>query len=99
MSNMDAMLAGLDRRDTKNQIRDTLTENLAMLGMEVSRSRADRLANAYKRGRLDELDPELQRVIGYSDITGETAVRRVLAAAGGPRSHHDGSEGAPCPMT
>lgn len=81
MQQNHVVFAGLDRRDTKNQIRDTLTENLAMLGMEVSRSRADRLANAYKRGRLDEMDPELQRVIGYSDITGETAVRRVLAAA------------------
>lgn len=81
MQQNHVVFAGLDRRDTKNQIRDTLTENLAVLGMEVSRSRADRLAKAYKANRLDDLDPELQRVIDYSDITGETAVRRVLAAA------------------
>ena len=81
MSDMCAMLAGLDRADTKNTTRDRLLENAGYLGVALSRAKADKVANAYKRGRLDELDPELQRVIAYSDITGETAVRRVLAAA------------------
>lgn len=80
MSDMCAMLAGLDRADTKNTIRDMLLGNAAYLGVALSKAKADKVANAYKRGRLDELDPELQRVIAYADPTGETAVRRAMAA-------------------
>ena len=80
MSDMCAMLAGLDRAATKNENRDQLLANAEEMGVALSRAKADKVANAYKRGRLDEMDPELMRVIGYSDITGETAVRRAMAA-------------------
>lgn len=78
---MHCLFAGVDRADTKNTIRDMFVENLAYMGVEISRAKATKLADQYKRGRLDEMDPELMRVIGYSDITGETAVRNVMAAA------------------
>lgn len=77
---MHCLFAGVDRADTKNTIRDMFVENLAYMGVEISRSKATKLADQYKRGRLDEMDPELMRVIGYSDITGETAVRNVMRA-------------------
>lgn len=78
---MHALFAGVDRADTKNTIRDMFAENAAYLGMDLSRSKADKLAQQYKRGRLDEMDPELRRVLMHSDPTGETAVRHVMAAA------------------
>lgn len=76
---MHCLFAGVDRADTKNTIRDMFVENLAFMGVEISRAKASKLADQYKRGRLDEMDPELQRVLEYSDPTGETAVRRVMA--------------------
>ncbi|MDO4919900.1 hypothetical protein [Kocuria sp.] len=78
---MHCLFAGVDRADTKNTIRDMFMENLAYLGVELSRAKASKLADQYKRGRLDEMDPELMRVLQYSDPTGETAVRHVMAAA------------------
>lgn len=41
----------------------------------MSKSKADRLADKFKRG---EYDPDLVRVIGYSDPTGETAVNNYM---------------------
>lgn len=78
---MHCLFAGVDRTDTKNTIRDMFVENLAYMGVEISRSKATKLADQYKRGRLDEMDPELMRVLQHSDPTGETAVRNVMAAA------------------
>lgn len=75
---MNPLFAGVDRADTKNTIRDMFVENLAYMGVEISRSKATKLADQYKRGRLDEMDPELMRVIGYSDPTGETAVNNYM---------------------
>lgn len=75
---MHAFLAGVDRLDTKNQIRATFLENAADLDLELSKSRADRLADKYKRGRLDQYDPDLMRVLDYSDPTGEEATSNVM---------------------
>lgn len=81
MSAVQRMLDGLNQAATKNENRDQLLANAEEMGVTLSRSRADRLAQRYKQSRLDHLVPELQRVIAYQDPTGETAVRRVLAAA------------------
>jgi hypothetical protein len=78
---MHPFLAGVDRTDTKNMIRATFLANAAHLDLELSRSRADRLADKYKRGRLDQYDPDLMRILDYSDPTGEQAVENVLARA------------------
>ena len=78
---MHAFLAGVDRSDTKNQIRATFLDNAIHLGLELSPSRASRLADKYKRGRLDQYDPDLMRILDYSDPTGEQAVENVLARA------------------
>ncbi|WP_443094855.1 hypothetical protein [Rothia koreensis] len=78
---MHAFLAGVDRSDTKNQIRATFLGNAMHLGLELSPSRAARLADKYKRGRLDQYDPDLMRILDYSDPTGEQAVENVLARA------------------
>lgn len=79
---MHAFLAGVDRSDTKNQIRATFLDNAMHLGLELSPSRASRLADKYKRGRLDRYDLDLMRVLDYSDPTGEQAVENVLVRAG-----------------
>ena len=77
---MHPLLAGLDRSDTKNTIRDLLIENAAYLGAELSRAKADKAAQAFKRGRLDDMT-ELARVLDYADPTGERATESVLRAA------------------
>ena len=56
-------------------------DNAIHLGLELSPSRASRLADKYKRGRLDQYDPDLMRILDYSDPTGEQAVENVLARA------------------
>jgi hypothetical protein len=68
----------VDPRSTKAEIRDALLELAFGAGQPLSKSKADKLADKFKRGLFD---PELQRVIQYSDPTGETAVSNVLAAA------------------
>ena len=78
---MHWLFAGVDRADTKNTIRDTFLDNLTYMGVEVSRAKASKLADQYKRGRLDEMHPDLAKVISWSDPTGETAVKNVMAAA------------------
>lgn len=75
---MHAFFAGVDRADTKNTIRDMFLENAAYLDLTLSRARAEKLADKYKRGRLDEHDPDLMRVLDYSDPTGEMAVSWVM---------------------
>lgn len=75
---MHAFLAGVDRSDTKNQIRAAFLDNAMHLGLELSPSRASRLADKYKRGRLDQYDPDLMRVLDYSDPTGEVATSHVM---------------------
>ncbi|MFF0942731.1 hypothetical protein ACFYE2_00680 [Kocuria sp. CPCC 205300] len=68
----------VDQSSTKNEIRDYLLYLADDAGQPLSKSKADKLADKFKRGLFD---PELQRVIQYSDPTGETACRNVLAAA------------------
>lgn len=75
---MHPFLAGVDRADTKNEIRATFLANATYLDLELSRSRADRLADKYKRGRLDQYDPDLMRVLDYADPTGERATENAM---------------------
>lgn len=68
----------VDQSCTKNEIRDYLLYLASEAEQPLSKSKADKLADKWKRGLFD---PELQRVIQYSDPTGETACNNVLAAA------------------
>lgn len=68
----------IDRRQTKNEIRDQLVALAADHGTVLSNSRADKLANKFKKGLFD---PELAALLSYRDPTGEQAVARVLATA------------------
>lgn len=68
----------IDRRQTKNEIRDQLIGLAATNGTVISRARADKLANKFKKGQFD---PDLASILSYSDPTGEQATARVLAAA------------------
>lgn len=72
------MLIACDRSATKNEIRDALLALAATNDHPLSRSRADYLADKFKRGLFD---PELARVLSYSDPTGEIAVRNVMKEA------------------
>lgn len=60
----------VDRSAPKNDIRDELLWLAADNGEVLSKARADKLANKFKRG---EFDPDLARFIQYSDPTGEIA--------------------------
>jgi hypothetical protein len=64
----------VDRDSTKNEIRDQLMWTAYDNGETLSKSRADKLADKFKRG---EFDPDLARYIQYTDTTGETAARNV----------------------
>jgi len=66
----------VDRTARKNDIRDALLNIAADNGEDLSRARADKLADKFKRG---EFDPMLARFIQYSDPTGEEAARKVDA--------------------
>lgn len=64
-----------DRSATKNEIRDWLIILADDNGESLSKARADKLANKFKKGLFD---PELERVLQYSDPTGEAAVKNVM---------------------
>jgi len=64
----------VDRTATKSSIKDALLTIAAENGELLSKSRADALADKFKRG---EFDPMLAKFIQYSDPTGEQATRRV----------------------
>lgn len=68
----------IDRRQTKNEIAAQLVQLATDHGTVLSASRADKLANKFKKGQFD---PELLSLLTYKDPTGERAVARVLAAA------------------
>ena len=68
----------VDRSATKNEIKDALLDIASQAGQALSNARADKLANKFKKGIFD---PELMRVIQYSDPTGETAVNNVMRVA------------------
>ena len=59
-----------NRSDTKNEIRDWLLRTAADNGEELSKSRANNLADKFKKGQFD---PDLARIIHYNDSTGEEA--------------------------
>lgn len=63
----------VDRAAPKNDIKDALIWIAAENGELLSKSRADALADKFKRGMFD---PMLARFIQYSDPTGEEATRR-----------------------
>lgn len=67
----------LDRSATKHQVRDELLFLAGEQGSPLSKSKADKLADRFKRGAFD---PDLARVIGWSDPTGEEAVNNVMRA-------------------
>ena len=62
----------VDQSATKNEIRDALLWNASENGEDLSRSRANNLADKFKKGQFD---PDLARFIQYSDPTGEEATR------------------------
>ena len=68
----------VDKRATKNEIRDALIDIATTNSQPLSKARADRLAIKFKRG---EYDPDLAYILGYWDETGETAVENVMAVA------------------
>lgn len=55
---------------TKNEIKAALLWNAEQQGADLSKSRADALADKFKRG---EFDPDLARFLQHSDTTGEIA--------------------------
>lgn len=63
----------VDRAADKNDIRDALLDIAGSNGEVLSKSRADKLAIKFKRGLFD---PDLARIIQYSDPVGEEATRR-----------------------
>lgn len=60
----------VDPSSTRNEIAAELLAIAAENGEEISPSRADKLANKFKRGQFD---PILARIIHYNDSTGEEA--------------------------
>lgn len=75
-------IPGLDRAQTKNQIRDTLLLMAADAGHPLSKSRANNIADNYKKGVYDPVFiEEMKYILHFSDPTGETAVNNVLEGA------------------
>lgn len=68
-------IPGLDRAQTKNEIRDRLLVEAFWADHPLSKSKANNLADKYKKGMYD---PELQYILHFSDPTGEQAVDNVL---------------------
>lgn len=64
-----------DRTATKHVIRDWLQIMAEDAGREISHSKANRLADKFKRGLFD---PELIPVTEWSDPTGERATDNVM---------------------
>lgn len=69
----------VDRTATKNEIRDALIELAKDNGEFLSTSRANNLADKFKKGHYD---PDLMRIVHYSDPVGEEAT--ACADAGQP---------------
>lgn len=72
------MLIPCDLTATKNEIRDALLDLAAAKNHPLSQSRANNLADKFKKGQYD---PELAYVLDHSDPTGETAVKNVMEVA------------------
>lgn len=69
----------VDRLSTKNEIRDALLTLAAENGETLSKSKANNLADNFKKGHYD---PDLMRIVHYSDPVGEEAT--ACADAGQP---------------
>ncbi|GAA2546068.1 hypothetical protein HD598_002115 [Neomicrococcus aestuarii] len=69
----------VDKSATKAEIRDALLDIASANGEPLSKARAHNLATNFKKGHYD---PDLMRIIGYSDPVGEEAV--ACADAGQP---------------
>lgn len=65
----------VDPTATKNEIRDALLGMAAEKDHPLSKSRANNLADKFKKGLFD---PELEYVLQHQDPTGEQAVNNVL---------------------
>lgn len=63
----------IDRTATKNDIRDQLLVMASENGEPLSDSRANNLADKFKKGRFDPRDVDEVRRITYSDPTGDHA--------------------------
>lgn len=61
----------VDRTATKNEIRDALLTIAAENGERLSKAKANNLADNFKKGHYD---PDLMRIIHYTDPVGEEAV-------------------------
>lgn len=68
-------IPGIDRSMRKNDIRDYLLERAAVSDYPLSKSRANNLADKYKKG---EYDFELDYILNYHDPVGEKAVNNVM---------------------
>lgn len=66
----------VDQSSTKNEIRDQLLWTAHDNGETLSKSKANNLADKFKKGLYD---PMLAKFIQYSDKTGEAAVKNVMA--------------------
>lgn len=66
--------AYINPRMTKNEIRDGLLEMASEAGQLLSKAKADKLANKFKKGLFD---PDLKKILAYSDPTGEQATSNV----------------------
>lgn len=68
-------IPGISRAKTKNEIRDHLLAQAALADHPLSKSRANNLADKFKKG---EYDFELDYILHFQDPTGEEAVNNVL---------------------
>lgn len=68
-------IPGIDRSQSKNEIRDYLLERAAVADYPMTKSRANNLADKYKKGKYDF---ELDYILNYQDPVGEEAVNNVL---------------------
>lgn len=66
---------GIDKSLPKNQIRDELLELASIADHSLSKSRANNLADKYKKGHYD---PELEYLLTYQDPVGEAATNNAL---------------------
>lgn len=69
----------VDRAAPKSEIKDALMDIAGQHGEILSKSRADALADKFKRGLFD---PDLARFIQYADPVGEEATRKADKALG-----------------
>ncbi|UEJ83951.1 hypothetical protein Bra3105_06475 [Brachybacterium halotolerans subsp. kimchii] len=67
-----------DRTADKAVIKCSLLDMAETAGVPLSKAKADKLADAFKRGKYD---PLLASLLIYPDPTGDRACRNVMAGA------------------